>query len=135
MRALPDIGMLVGGCPGIATQPCREGDSSVATYFKGGISAVIGTSVAAPEFASAVALLVEKQGRQGNLNDYLYRLAANGPEALHRGIPGYNGVVDNNRPIKGKYNYTVGVGTPIVRLLIGALDAAPAGVPRSPSNP
>ncbi|WP_295912799.1 S53 family peptidase [uncultured Xanthomonas sp.] len=135
MRALPDIGMLVGGCPGIATQPCREGDSSVATYFKGGISAVIGTSVAAPEFASAVALLVEKQGRQGNLNDYLYRLAANGPEALHRGIPGYNGVVDNNQPIKGKYNYTVGVGTPVVRLLIGALDAAPAGVPRSPSNP
>ncbi|MBO9882902.1 S53 family peptidase [Xanthomonas sp. D-109] len=135
MRALPDIGMLVGGCPTTATQPCRDGDSSVATYFKGNLSAVIGTSVAAPEFASAVALLVEKQGRQGNLNDYLYRLAANGPEALHRGIPGYNGVVDNNQPIKGKYNYTVGVGTPVVRLLIGALDAAPAGVPRSPSNP
>ncbi|MDQ1090804.1 subtilase family serine protease [Xanthomonas sacchari] len=135
MRALPDIGMLVGGCPTIATQPCREGDSSVATYFKGNLEAVIGTSVAAPEFASAVALLVEKQGRQGNLNDYLYRLAANGPEALHRGIPGDNGVVDNNQPIKGKYNYTVGLGTPVVRLLIGALDAAPAGVPRSPSNP
>lgn len=135
MRTLPDIGMLVGGCPGIATQPCAEGNSAVYTVFKGAITPVIGTSVAAPEFASAAALLVEKQGRQGNLNDYLYRLAANAPQALHRGIPGYNGLVNNDVPVKGKYNYTTGLGTPIVRLLIGALDAAPAGIPRSPSNP
>ncbi|MBD7923713.1 S53 family peptidase [Xanthomonas bonasiae] len=139
MRALPDIGMLVGGCPDTAKQPCREGRglyaSSVLSVYKGEFYSTIGTSVAAPEFAGVAALLVEKQGRQGNLNDYLYRLAANYPQAFHRDIPGNNGVVDNDVPLKGKYNYTAGLGTPIVRALIGALDAAPAGAPRSPSNP
>ncbi|AVQ05731.1 TPA: S8/S53 family peptidase [Xanthomonas vasicola pv. zeae] len=135
MRALPDVGMLVGGCPSIAVQPCQQEGSAVSIYVAGAITKVIGTSVAAPEFASVAALLVQKQGRQGNLNDYLYRLAANGPEAYHRGIPGNNGVVSNDVPIAGKYNYTTGLGTPIVRLMIGALDAAPAGIPRSPSNP
>ncbi|MFC3654177.1 S8/S53 family peptidase [Xanthomonas hyacinthi] len=140
MRALPDVGMLVGGCPKRrAIQPCREGRapfaSSVLSVYKGEFYSMIGTSVAAPEFAGVAALLVEKQGRQGNLNDYLYRLAANYPQAFHTGIPGNNGVVDNDVPLKGKYNYTVGLGTPVVRLLIGALDAAPAGTPRSPSNP
>ncbi|BBJ96320.1 S53 family peptidase [Xanthomonas campestris] len=139
MRALPDVGMLVGGCPNDAIQPCKEGrspfSSSVLAVFKGTFYTNIGTSVAAPEFASVAALLVEKQGRQGNLNDYLYRLAANFPQAFHRGIPGNNGVVNNDIPLPGTYNYTVGLGTPVVRLLIGAPDAAPAGVPRSPSNP
>ncbi|MBB4127741.1 subtilase family serine protease [Xanthomonas translucens] len=140
MRALPDVGMLVGGCPAdTAKQPCREGRapfaSSVLSVYKGKFYATIGTSVAAPEFAGVAALLVEKQGRQGNLNDYLYRLAANDPQAFHRAIPGNNGVVDNDVPLKGKYNYTTGLGTPIVRAVIGALDAAPAGLPRSPSNP
>ncbi|WNJ29075.1 S53 family peptidase [Xanthomonas translucens pv. translucens] len=140
MRALPDIGMLVGGCPGKrAKQPCGEGRapfaSSVLSVYKGKFYSTIGTSVAAPEFASVAALLVEKQGRQGNLNDYLYRLAANSPQAFHRDIPGNNGVVGNDVPLNGKYNYTTGLGTPVVRLLIGALDAAPAGIPRSPSNP
>ncbi|KGR41530.1 peptidase S53 [Xanthomonas vasicola] len=135
MRALPDVGMLVGGCPSIAVQPCQQEGSAVSIYVAGAITKMIGTSVAAPEFASVAALLVQKQGRQGNLNDYLYRLAANGPEAYHRGIPGNNGVVSNDVPIAGKYNYTTGLGTPIVRLMIGALDAAPAGIPRSPSNP
>ncbi|MEA9878712.1 peptidase S53, partial [Xanthomonas campestris pv. raphani] len=59
----------------------------------------------------------------------------NFPQAFHRGIPGNNGVVNNDIPLTGTYNYTVGLGTPVVRLLIGAPDAAPAGVPRSPSNP
>ncbi|WP_045726711.1 S53 family peptidase [Xanthomonas sp. GPE 39] len=139
MRLLPDVGMLVGGCPNIATQPCQEGRapfaSAVVAAYKGEFYANIGTSVAAPEFASVAALLVEKQGRQGNLNLYLYRLAANYPQAFHRDIAGYNGVVSNDVPLQGKYNYTVGLGTPDVRLLIGAMDAAPAGVPRSPSNP
>ncbi|UKE72961.1 S53 family peptidase [Xanthomonas graminis] len=139
MRALPDVGMLVGGCPDTAKQPCGEGRapfaSSVSVVYKGEFYSLIGTSVAAPEFASVAALLVEKQGRQGNLNNYLYRLAASDPQAFHRAIPGNNGVVGNDVPLNGKYNYTTGLGTPIVRLLIGALDAAPAGIPRSPSNP
>ncbi|CBA14869.1 S53 family peptidase [Xanthomonas albilineans] len=139
MRLLPDVGMLVGGCPDNATQPCQEGRvpfaSAVVAAYKGKFHGYIGTSVAAPEFASVAALLVEKQGRQGNLNLYLYRLAANYAKAFHRNILGYNGVVSNDVPLQGKYNYTVGLGTPDVRLLIGALDAAPAGVPRSASNP
>jgi subtilase family serine protease len=139
MRAVPDVGMLVGGCPGIAKQPCGQGraafSSSALVAYKGKFYPTIGTSVAVPEFASVAALLVEKQGRQGNLNDYLYRLAASDPQAFHHAIPGNNGVVGNDVPLNGKYNYTTGLGTPIVRLLIGALDAAPAGIPRSPSNP
>ncbi|UKE69222.1 S53 family peptidase [Xanthomonas cerealis pv. cerealis] len=140
MRAMPDVGMLVGGCPlKEAKLPCAEGRapfaSSVLAVYKGKFHSTIGTSVAAPEFASVAALLVEKQGRQGNLNEYLYRLAASNPQAFHHDIPGNNGVVGNDVPLNGKYNYTTGLGTPIVRLLIGALDAAPAGIPRSPSNP
>ncbi|WP_081004929.1 S53 family peptidase, partial [Xanthomonas graminis] len=127
MRAVPDVGMLVGGCPGKeAKQPCGQGrapfSSSVLSVYKGKFDSTIGTSVAAPEFASVAALLVEKQGRQGNLNNYLYRLAASDPQAFHRAIPGNNGVVGNDVPLNGKYNYTTGLGTPIVRLLIGALD-------------
>jgi len=134
MRSVPDVGMLVGSCP-VGAKTCGDDQTGAIIFFRGEAQAAIGTSVAAPEFASVAALLVEKQGRQGNLNDYLYRLAANEPQAYHRGIPGNNGVVSNEVPIAGKYNYTTGLGTPIVRLMIGALDAAPAGIPRSPSNP
>lgn len=160
-RALPDIGMQVGGCPGGESKtPCNGGNSplngngntdrsSVVVAIGGSFAGLIGTSVASPELAGAVALLVEQYGRMGNLNPYLYALgqaqtragssgAAKATTVYHRNIPGYNGVVTNNQPVNtgGAYfNYTVGVGTPLIYRLVGAPTATPAGIPQTASNP
>src|SRR5262249_36303882 len=90
-RAVPDIGMQVGGCPlGIAALDngvCDGGPSAIngngntdrsaaveafGVGLGGGFFGVIGTSVSSPELAGAVANLVATQGRQGNLNYYIY---------------------------------------------------------------
>ena len=160
-RALPDVGMQVGGCPGSeAVRPCNGGDtplngngntqrSAVVVTEGGQFVGVIGTSVSSPEFSSVVALLVEQYGRMGNLNSYLYTAghaqtasgsnsAARSTTVFHRSIPGYNGVVTNNQPVNtggAYYNYTVGNGTPIVYHLVGAATATPAGAPQTSSNP
>ncbi|WP_419730806.1 S53 family peptidase [Lichenicola sp.] len=160
-RALPDVGMQVGGCPGSeAVQPCNGGNSplngngntqrsAVVVTEAGQYVGVIGTSVSSPEFSSVVALLVEQYGRMGNLNSYLYSAghaqtvsgsnsATRSTTVFHRSIPGYNGVVTNNQPVNtggAYYNYTVGNGTPIVYHLVGAATATPAGAPQTSSNP
>lgn len=145
-RTVPDIGMEMGGCPDIAQAPCNGGGaanngagntdrSSLNVVVNGLWESVIGTSAAAPGMASAVALLVETQGRQGNLNPYLYGLArsqaAGGTAAFHQSLPGFNGVVAN----AATYNFTVGNGTPNVAAMIGLPNATPAGSPQSASNP
>jgi hypothetical protein len=98
---------------------------------------LIGTSVSSPEFASVVALIVEKYGRQGNLNSMLYHAAAaqanGGPTSFHTNIPGYNGLV--NTDLNSTYSLSVGVGTPFVTTLIGKSNANPAGTPQTVSNP
>jgi subtilase family serine protease len=159
-RALPDVGMQVGGCPYGAVTPCNGGDTAVNGHGNtqrsyvivadaGSYVGLIGTSVSSPEFASATALLVQLHGRQGNLNPYLYLLgalqSATGIDdpiwpttAFHRNIPGYNGVVSNDKPKQfGRFyfNYTVGNGTPIVTHFIGAPLVAAAGAPQTSSNP
>jgi subtilase family serine protease len=158
MRMVPDIGMQVGGCPGgISELPCNGGDSpgngngntdrsAVITVVDGSNAGLIGTSVASPEFASVMALLVERVGRMGNINPYLYSLRTKQLNALdaggsssndffHTNIPGFNGIRANMYPARG-YNFTIGVGTPIVAKLIGAPAGTPlAGIPRTPSNP
>ena len=151
-RLVPDIGMMVGGCPfGLAKLPCNGGDRPIDgngnTDRSYGLIAVggtfygyIGTSLSSPEFASALALRVEMQGRQGNINPYLYATAAaqkagSASPALHRGIPGFNGVVPNRVPGMN-YNYMVGIGTPHVATLMGVPAGTPlAGLPQTPSNP
>ncbi len=145
-RAVPDVGMAMGGCPDIANTPCNGGGqfndgagntdrSSVNVVFNGYWDSVVGTSVAAPEFASAVALLVEAQGRQGNINPYLYSLAqgqaSGGLSYLHQSIPGFNGLAAN----AGTYNFTTGNGTPDVLAMLGMTFAPAAGTPQSISNP
>ena len=145
-RTVPDVSMQMGGCPDIAQAPCNGGNTSgdgsgdtnrsyVNVVFNNTWDSVIGTSAAAPEMASAVALLVETQGRQGNLNPYLYTLAHNqaagGVAAFHQSIPGFNGVVANN----GAYTFTTGNGTPNVSAMIGLPQAPLAGVPGSATNP
>ncbi len=160
MRSIPDIGMQVGGCPGgiAKTNPktgrCQGGDkaingngnslrSAVVVALDvgqgGGFYGLIGTSVSSPELAGALALLIEQKGRQGNLNDYIYKIAAKqyaeGAVAkyLHTKIPGYNGIIPSN--ISDTYNASTGVGTPVVKMFVGAAGAKPAGIPRSASNP
>ncbi len=159
-RAIPDVGMQVGGCPGgiSRTNPrtgrCDGGEksyngngntnrSAVAVAYGvgigGGFYGVIGTSVSSPEFAGAMALLIEQQGRMGNLNEYLYRVAAKQAKQgavakfLHTNIPGFNGVIASN--ISPTYNISTGVGTPVVKMLVGAGMAKSAGTPQTPSNP
>jgi subtilase family serine protease len=158
-RAVPDVGMQVGGCPLSAianpTPPYCTGEnnpldgngnsdrSAVIVAIDdgssvGGLFGVIGTSVASPEFAGAMALLIERVGRVGNLNPYLYNFAALQAAGkgtyFHTNIPGYNGVV--NTDLNATYSLSVGVGTPIVSALVGAPKNAPlSGVPQTPSNP
>ena len=73
----------------------------------------------------------------GNLNTYIYQLAAQqakGQDTVyHTSVPGYNGLVNTN--LTSTYSLTVGVGTPIVRNLIGQPNVAAAGLPQTKSNP
>ncbi len=160
-RAVPDVGMQVGGCPGgisklrhvpgvgkfcngLDNPQDGSGNSqrsavvvAIATGQGGGFFGFIGTSVAAPELAGATALLIEQKGRMGNLNTYLYDLAvkqAAGKGAyFHTGIPGFNGLVNTN--LNAEYGLTAGVGTPIVNAYVGAPNAELSGTPQTPSNP
>jgi subtilase family serine protease len=152
-RALPDIGMQVGGCPaglarlqngicnGMNTAIDGRGNaqrSAVVVALHGAFYGLIGTSVAAPEFAGATALLIEQQGRMGNLNPYLYTLAARQAAGrgryFHTAIPGYNGVV--NTLLNPTYSLSTGLGTPLVSAYTGLPATTPlTAVPQTPSNP
>ena len=152
-RTQPDIGMLVGGCPGgISQKPCGPNRSSVAVTIgaPAGSNGVgfrfgfIGTSVSSPELAGALALVVQKHGRQGALNTYLYLQSAaqtaaggvNAPDAsqfYHMNIPGFDGAFVSSA--SGGYNYIYGNGSPDIRKLFQLTDSPPAGVPQSASNP
>lgn len=139
-RTTPDVGMMVGGCPGgISLQPCGPNRSYVIISVGGQLEGVIGTSVSSPEFVSAAALYIEKSGqRVGNLNTYLYSVAATqnsgGTAAYNRNIRGFDGKWTNFAP-SGGYTYLVGNGTPKVRALFGMMDLPAAGDPQTASNP
>ncbi len=161
-RSVPDIGMQVGGCPGgIAildpkgdcnggfgngTGLAKNGNGNTDRSYAivaigvgqgGGYYGLIGTSVSSPEFAGAAALLIEQKGRQGNLNNYIYNLAAQQAAGngtfFHTSIPGYNGIVNTN--LNKAYSLTYGVGSPIVSAFVGAGSLPVAGTPLSVSNP
>lgn len=158
-RLVPDIGMQVGGCPGgISVTPCGPGRSYVIVWadYPGYVGAglpgadaevgLIGTSVSAPEFAGALALVVQATGghRLGNINTLLYvqggvqTLAggAKAPAALqfyHQNISGFDGLYNSNPA--GGYNFIYGNGSPDVRALFGLTLLPAAGVPRTASNP
>lgn len=134
-RAVPDVSLMMGGCPYGAVTPCGADRSAFVTALAGGLYLFIGTSGAAPEFAGLQA--VQDQvlgGRAGNVNYLIYGLAAlgtdgNGP-IFHNDIPGNNGY-----PSHLGYNYVVGNGT--VRGSEYALQPfGPfAGDPRTATNP
>jgi subtilase family serine protease len=153
-RAVPDVGMQVGGCPLGASDynkklnVCTGGRnplngagntqrSAVVVSVGGRFGGVIGTSVASPEFTAAMAPLVALHGRMGNLNTYLYEKAADqamgGAQSYHTGIPGYNGVVLTD--LNATYSLSVGVGTPLVANLLGVPFVPLAGTPQTAGNP
>jgi subtilase family serine protease len=159
-RTQPDIGMLVGGCPGgISQLPCGPDRSSVVVTIgakdsvgTGARFGFIGTSVSSPELAGATAVALQglriqqgiPGGRLGNINPSLYALAAiqnaagaaNAPAAqqfYHMNIPGYDGAYTSS--VAGGYNYIYGNGSPDVRKLFGLTTYDAAGVPRTTTNP
>ena len=74
----------------------------------------------------------------GNLNSYIYQLAAQQAAGkgrfFHTNIPGFNGLKDT--AISPSYGVTAGVGTPIVSRFVGApADTKLSGTPQPPSNP
>ena len=139
-RTTPDVGMLVGGCPGgLSLTPCGPNRSYVIVALGGTFYGVIGTSVSSPEFVSAIALYVQKTGqRAGNINNYLYSMAAQqnagGPALYNRNISGFDGKWTGAAPAGG-YTYLVGNGTPKVRALFGMQDLPAAGDPQTAGNP
>jgi subtilase family serine protease len=154
-RAIPDVGMQVGGCPlGAADynkkqNACNGGNnpvngngntqrSAVVVSVGGQFGGFVGTSVSSPEFTGAMAPLVALHGRMGNLNPYLYDKAAAQAKnskipAYHTGIPGYNAVVQTN--LNPTYSLSTGVGTPLVANLLGLPFVPLAGTPQTASNP
>ncbi len=157
-RSTPDIGMQVGGCPsgisvldsngmcsGGGVKKDGAGNSqrsavvvSIAAGQGGGFYGLIGTSVSSPELAGATALLIETQGRMGNLNTYIYNLAkqqaAGSGRYFHTAIPGFNGLKATE--ISPSYGITAGVGTPIVASFVGApANTKLTGTPQTRSNP
>jgi subtilase family serine protease len=144
-RAVPDISMHMGGCPGGIAATCHAGDSAVVVAIGGEYGGLIGTSASSPEFAGVVALLVEHEGKRvGNVNSYIYaraagQQAAGGVDApadkqfFHRVIPGYNNKYSSAH---GEYSKVLGVGTPqVANFLKLPQGTALAGTPQTASNP
>ena len=137
MRTVPDVSVMEGGCPGGLVDFCAADRSAAILAFDGRLYGVIGTSVSAPDFAGILALAKQHTGhRLGNVNYLLYLkgfLQAQhvGAPAFHTNIPGFNGA-EYTAPI---YNQVTGLGTPIVRQLLGVPFLKPAGNPQTPSNP
>ena len=154
-RTVPDVGMQVGGlgfsglngsdpgfCNGNAIS-CSPDDSSVLTAFRvgmgGGFYYVIGTSVSSPEFVGALALYEQRNGRQGNVNSFLYTQGAAqtlnpADQYYHRGQPGFDGFYAGNYPT-ANYNYIYGNGSPDVVNLFGLNPYGLAGTPQTATNP
>lgn len=147
-RAVPDVSLMMGGCPGDAdlnAQDCENLPRSAAIIFVSGApSLVIGTSSSAPQMAGVIALSVEAAGtRLGNINPQLYTLsalqsAASGKTAslaqvFRRNISGNN----NGYTVSPgqAYSPVLGNGTLIVKNYLQLQSAAPAGTPSTPSNP
>ncbi len=142
MRAVPDVSMMMGGCPNYGpgiTVNCNPNDSYGVFVVGGQLAGFIGTSLSAPEFAGLLAVFESSQNsRLGNVNTLLYsEAAANGSIAdgfFHQGIPAYNGVTTVAAGATG-YNTINGVGTPLTRNVVLLPLANAAHDPQTPSNP
>jgi subtilase family serine protease len=164
-RAVPDIGMQVGGCPEGATDyhakqnECYSKDpvdgdgnsqrSAVVVAYGvkhgGGLYSFIGTSVSSPEFAGVLAHMIELNLAAnptaypglGNLNPYIYKRAMKQEAG---GLQSYHTNIPGYNGLvltnlNPAYSLSTGVGTPIVTSFIGQPKVAAAGTPQTPSNP
>lgn len=148
-RAVPDVSLMMGGCPidaDLTKQDCTVLPRSAAIVWIGGqLALLVGTSASSPEMAGVLALAVELNGgRLGNVNPLIYSLSAvqtlaggaNAPKDLqffHRNITG-----DNNlftvKPGQA-YSEVLGNSTLDVKNFLILQGAQPAGTPNTPSNP
>jgi subtilase family serine protease len=132
-RTIPDISLMMGGCPAIAVQPCGPDRSFVVVALDGGFYGFVGTSVAAPGIAGALALEEQKLGRRlGNVNYQIYGELLLQPLFFRTGIPGSNGI---NSTTNFGYDPVLGARTPLVKNFIFAPFVGSAGNPQTPSNP
>jgi len=134
-RAFPDVSMHMGGCISLSELPCGPDRSSDVVIVGGKEIDLHGTSASAPDFAGVLALWEELEGgkRFGNVNPRLYaRAAKNGAGHYFRqDIPGDNGFYKTH----AGYNEVLGLGTPVVKNLLGIPNDPGAGIPQTPSNP
>ena len=148
-RAVPDVSLMMGGCPGnadITAQDCTTlPRSGVIVWVAGSPQILIGTSSASPEFAGVLALAVELNGgRLGNVNPLIYTLSlvqtiaggAKAPKPLqyfHRNISGNNNAF-TVKPGQG-YSPVLGNSTLDVKNFLQLQLASPAGAPNTATNP
>jgi subtilase family serine protease len=148
-RAVPDVSLMMGGCPGDANIPLQDCTvlprSAVVVWIGEAPNLLIGTSSSSPEMAGVLALAVElNRGRLGNVNPLIYSLSAvqtiaggtKAPKALqffHRNISGDN----NGYKVKPgqAFSEVLGNSTLDIKNFLLLQGAAPAGAPGTPSNP
>jgi subtilase family serine protease len=147
-RAVPDVSLMMGGCPGdadLTALDCTAVPRSASIVFIGGVpNLLIGTSSSAPQMAGVVALSVELAGtRLGNINPQLYALSALQTSAsaktaklsqfFHRNISGNN---NGYTVVPGQaYSTVLGNGTLFVKNYLQLQSAPAAGTPNTPTNP
>jgi subtilase family serine protease len=144
-RTLPDVSLMMGGCPFGNTNNCETLPRSSVIIFVGGeIATVIGTSASAPEIAGVLAISVGVNGRLGNVNPLIYSLSlaqtlaggTRAPKALqifHRNISGSNAVF-SVKPGQA-YSEVLGNGTLDVKNFLLLPFVTPAGTPSTLTNP
>jgi subtilase family serine protease len=138
-RTVPDVSMMMGGCPAGAAPPCGPtpigSRSAYITALDGELFLFIGTSGSNQDFVGLQAVQDQALGgRAGNVNYLIYVLAVIGSfgqfPVFHNNIPGFNGY-----PSHRGYNYVVGSGTPYGSRYALMPFAPVAGNPQTPSNP
>ncbi|HEX3966423.1 MAG TPA: S53 family serine peptidase [Edaphobacter sp.] len=149
-RAVPDVSLMMGGCPSTQVDTTKEDCSTVLRssaliWIGGDLFEVIGTSSSSPEFAAVLALAIELNGgRLGNVNPLIYGLSATqtllgGERApklfqyFHRNISGNNNAF-TVKPGQA-YSEVLGNSTLDVKNFLQLQLAVPAGTPNTLSNP
>ena len=148
-RAVPDVSLMMGGCPGdadLAAQDCTLlPRSAVIVWIGGRPNLLIGTSSSSPEMAGVLALAVElNRGRLGNVNPLIYGLSA--VQTIAGGVHAPKSLQFFNRNISGDNNgfkvkpgqafsEVLGNSTLNVKNFLLLQGAPAAGTPSTPSNP